>query len=61
MLNPNNLTTALGLIAGIAEILIEFEYLDRRIGGTILAFALLAWGFLTNKLQVKTEERWKRK
>lgn len=59
MLNPSNLTTALGLIAGIAEILIEFEYIDKRTGGTILALSLLMWGFLTNKLPAPERRRQK--
>lgn len=60
MLNTNNLTTAFGLIAGIAEILIEFEYVDKRVGGVILALSLLVWGFLTNK-PAKTEKKWRNK
>lgn len=61
MLNPNNLTTTLGLIAGIAEILIEFEYIDKRLGGVILALSLLGWGFLTNNPPAKTEQKWRGK
>lgn len=57
MLNTNNLTTALGLIAAIAEILIEFEYIDKKLGGVILALSLLGWGFLTNNLPTKTEQK----
>lgn len=60
MLNSNNLTTALGLIAGIAEILIEFEYIEKRLGGVILALSLLGWGFLTN-LPTKAEQKWRGK
>lgn len=60
-MNSNNLTTILGLIASTAEILIEFEYIDKRIGGVIIALSLLGWGFLTNKLPLKIEEKWRKR
>lgn len=48
-LTHDDLTTLFALTAGIAEVLIEFEYLDKRIGGVILGVSLAFWGFLTNK------------
>ncbi len=59
-MNPNNLTTIFGLIASIAEILIEFEYIDKRLGGVIIAISLLGWGFLTNKLPARIDEKWRK-
>jgi hypothetical protein len=60
MLNSNNSTTILGLIAGITEILLEFEYIDRRIGGVIVAFSFLGLGFLSNNSKKKTEDKWRK-
>lgn len=57
----DRLTTLFALIAGIAEILIEFEYLEKRVGGVVLGISLFLWGFLTNKSQKKAENKWKRK
>lgn len=48
-LTHDNLTTLFALTAGITEVLIEFEYLDKRIGGAILGVSLVFWGFLTNR------------
>ena len=60
-MNSNNLTTIFGLIASISEILIEFEYIDQKTGGVIIALSLLGWGFLTNNLPVKIEEKWRKR
>ena len=60
-MNSNNLTTTFGLIASVTEILIEFEYIDKRIGGVIIALNLLGWSYLTNNLQSRIEENWRKK
>ena len=60
-MNSNNLTTIFGFIASISEILIEFEYIDKKTGGVIIALSLLGWGFLTNNLPVKIEEKWRKR
>lgn len=51
-LTPDRLTTIFALIAGITEVLIEFEYVDKRAGGLILGVSLVFWGFFTNRLPV---------
>lgn len=48
-LNFDNSTTILALIAGVTEVLLEFEYVDKRIGGLCLGLSLVFWGTLTNK------------
>lgn len=55
----DKLTTTLGMITGITEILIEFDYIDRRFGGVVIGISLLFWGLLTNKISSQIEARWK--
>lgn len=59
-LTPDKLTTFFALIAGIVEVLIEFKYVDQRIGGLILGISLVFWGFFTNKLTPQTERKSKK-
>lgn len=57
----DKLTTTLGMIAGITEILIEFDYIDRRFGGVVLGISLLFWGLLTNRTSSEVEAKWRNK
>jgi hypothetical protein len=54
-LNPDRLTTIFALIAGVIEVLMEFEYVDKRIGGLCLGLCLVFWGALTNKTTHKNK------
>lgn len=60
-LTTDKLTTTLGIIAGITEILIEFDYIDQKIGGVVLGVSLLCWGVLTNKVLPQIEAKWRNK
>lgn len=60
-LTTDKLTTLLGIIAGITEVLIEFDYIDRRAGGVVLGVSLLFWGVLTNKTSSQIEAKWRNK
>lgn len=57
---PDKLTTFFSLTAGILEVLIEFDYIDKRAGGLALGISLVFWGFLTNNLAFKVEKKSKK-
>lgn len=54
-LTSDKLTTFFALVAGISEVLIEFEYIDKRVGGLALGFSLVFWGLLTNNLTIESK------
>lgn len=56
-LTPDRLTTFFALTAGIAEVLMEFGYIDERVGGLTLGISLVFWGFFTNKLTFKVANK----
>lgn len=54
-LTPDKLTTLFSVIAGVSEVLIEFEFLDKKTGGAIFGVSLVLWGAFTNKLSRKMD------